>query len=199
MPVSRVTRARNGAASISYVRGGRRNARRAKGHNGAERRNEYFTGINMLPDGVMPFERQMQPFWNKARAGHTTQVDRFVISFSPRELDSRNPADVAKGHMIACEIARELFPGHQAAVATQIDGVGRKVHAHILVNDVGVIDYRGLKKHQYYHPWFSKRMDEICSRYIELDVAAPAAEREPHAVRGKRIGNERIREKICAK
>ena len=71
-----------------------------------------------------------------ADARHTTQFDRFIVSFSKTELDPSDPAQVLKGHLTACEIARELFPGHQAAVATQTDGQGGLIHSHIGVNDV---------------------------------------------------------------
>ena len=50
----------------------------------------------MLPDNVVRFEAQMQKFWDRADPRHTTQVDRFIISFHPDELDPDNPRDWLK-------------------------------------------------------------------------------------------------------
>lgn len=133
-----MTRAKNGEDAIKYIRGN------GKGHNGAAYRNEYFSGINMLPDSVVPFEKQMQIFWDKADRRHTTQVDRYFISYALSELNPDNPEDVLKAHNIGCEIAREIAPGHQAVVATQTDGKGHKIHTHIDVNDVNMETLKGL-------------------------------------------------------
>ena len=88
MPYSHITRTAFGADAIRYARG-----EDGKGHNGAEVRNEYTAGVNMLPDGVVPFEQQMQPLWDRASARHTTQIDRLIVSFAKGELDPEKPED----------------------------------------------------------------------------------------------------------
>ena len=183
-----MTRTSNGAEAISYIRGVD-----GKGHNNADHRNEYLTGVNMLPDNVVPFEQQMQIYWNKADPRHTTQLDRFIISFAKTELDPSDPAQVLKGHLTACEIAREVFPDYQAVVATQIDGKGGLIHCHIGVNDVNMNTLKGMDSIKYAHFHFSKEIDRICQRCIDSAPMELAAEREPPSVRGTKLKNERIR------
>ena len=76
MPYSHITRTAFGADAIAYARGD------GKGHNDNEVRNEYIGCVNMLPDNVVPFEKQMQPFWDRADSRHTTQTNRFIVSFA---------------------------------------------------------------------------------------------------------------------
>ena len=133
MPYTHITRTAFGADALQYIRGN------GKGHNGIEIRNEYITGINMLPESVMPFEEQMRPYWARADVRHTTQIDRYILSFSKKELDPTNPADIARAHHIACQLAEIIAPEHQAMVATQTDGMGGLIHCHIAVNDVNMV------------------------------------------------------------
>lgn len=189
MPYTTVTRTKDGAGAIKYARGN------GKGHNNKERRNEYITGINMAPDSCVSFEEQMQPFWDRARESHTNQVIRYVISFSPKELDPNNPADVLKGHEIGCEIMREIAPGHQVAVFTQTDGVGGKIHIHGIANDVNMETYKRIPSINTHQHHFAQISDRICSQYFELDTGhSMAEEKEPHAVRGAKKKNREIRE-----
>ena len=57
MPYTRVTRTKNGAEAIKYALGD------GTGHNGADARNVFVTGLNMLPNNAVPFEQQMQIAW----------------------------------------------------------------------------------------------------------------------------------------
>ena len=91
MPYSRITRTVAGTDAIAYARGN------GAGHNNNEVRNEYMAGVNMLPDEVVSFEQQMQPFWDRADSRHIIQVDRCIVSFHPSELDPDKPEDCAKG------------------------------------------------------------------------------------------------------
>ena len=213
MPYSRITRTAHGADAIRYIKGN------GKGHNGSEIRNNFITGINMLPDNVVPFEGQMQTIWNKASARHTIQVDRFIVSFSQKELDAKNPVDVAKAHHIGCEFARLLCNGlnpdnekdndlakslgipikelagrgkHQAVVATQTDGKGGCIHIHIAVNDNSIDTNKGLNQGLYLHSHIAAMTDYLCQQYFELDVPKLASEKEPQSVRGLKIKNAEI-------
>lgn len=184
-----MTRAKNGEDAIKYIRGN------GKGHNGAAYRNEYFSGINMLPDSVVPFEKQMQIFWDKADRRHTTQVDRYFISYALSELNPDNPEDVLKAHNIGCEIAREIAPGHQAVVATQTDGKGHKIHTHIDVNDVNMETLKGLISTQYMHYKVREIADRVCQKYFDLASPAIAPEKESAAIRGKKYRDAKSKQK----
>ena len=88
MAYTRITRTQNGKGALDYAFGF------GKGHNKNEMRNQLIVGVNLV-EGVTYLE-QMQRYWNKARDGHKTQVLRLVTSYSKRELDPDNPADIEK-------------------------------------------------------------------------------------------------------
>lgn len=187
MPYSHITRTAFGADAIAYARGD------GTGHNGAEVRNEYTAGVNMLPDEVMPFEQQMRPYWERAHFRHTTQVNRLIVSFHPSELDPDKPEDCVLGLAIGCEIAKRNAPDNQSAVFLQKDGKGGKVHLHILTNDVNMSDYRGIDPSAYAHFHFQKIVDEVCQQYFDLAKQEAQPEKVNPAVRGARAKNEQIR------
>ena len=143
MPYTRVTRTSRGADAIEYARGF------GRGHDGSAERNIYVAGVNMMPDSAVPFEEQMRPYWNRASRRHTTQVDRFILSFATEELDPGKPEDCLKALEIAREFAREIAPCSQAAVFVQADGKGGKLHVHVLVNDVRMDDGKGIDSSAY--------------------------------------------------
>lgn len=189
MPYSRVTRTAYGADAIRYARG------HGKGHNGHQRRNIYTTGVNMLPDVTVRFEEQMQPLWLRMDARHKIQVNRYVVSFSPNELDPDSEADQLTALEIGRRIAETNAPDCQSAVFVQADGKGHKLHLHILSNDVRISDHKGVDSKAYYHPHFRRLVDQICKDYFKLDEPGKAPERVSQSVRGRRAANEKIRER----
>lgn len=187
MPYSHITQTAFGADAIAYARGD------GIGHNGAEVRNEYTAGVNMLPDEVIPFEQQMRPFWERAHFRHTIQVDRLIVSFHPSELDPEKPEDCVLGLAIGCEIAKRNAPDNQSAVFLQKDGKGGKIHLHILTNDVNMSDCKGIDSQAYAHFHFQKIVDEVCQQYFDLAKTEMQPERLNPSVRGSRMKNEQIR------
>lgn len=187
MPYSHVTRTRNGAEAIQYCRG------EGKGHNQNVERNQYVFGVNMLPDHVVPFEQQMQPFWIRADSRHKIQIDRFVISFSPDELDPENSEDILKAGAMLTEFAREYLSGHQVAVFIQTDGKGGKVHGHLAANDVHMETFKGMDSKCYAHFHLEKELDKFCEQYFDLAKREPLPEMESQHVRGLRRKNVEIK------
>lgn len=180
MPYTHVTRTAHGAEALKYIFGDGK-----KGHNGATVRNEYVTGINMLPNNVVPFCDQMQMFWYKADPRHTIQIDRYILSFSANELDPHNPGDIAKAHYIGCAFAEKIAPGHQVMVATQTDGKGGLIHVHMAVNDVNMITLKGLPSGRYLHAHVRQLADQLCQNYFDLDIKEMAPEKISRTVRAK--------------
>ena len=187
MPYAHITRTAYGADAIMYARGN------GTGHNGAEVRNQYVGAVNMLPDEIIPFEQQMQPFWNRVDPRHKIQVNRFIVSFHPDELNRDNPEDLLTALEIGCRIAKENAPDNQSAVFVQTDGVGGKIHIHILTNDVNMSNYKGIDSKAYAHFHFRPLVDRICAEYFTLKQTERQPERVNPAVRGARIKNEQIR------
>lgn len=160
MAYSRVTRTALGAAALEYVL-------QDSGHNGAENRNEIVTAINMCSS--IPYRKQMEKYWLRARANHKTQIIRVIQSFSKNEFDPNDPNDILKANMAGQKFADEHYPGRQILVCTQTDGKGKCVHNHILINDVSMIDNKGCTKEQYFHPSIKIWTDEAVREYTYLD------------------------------
>lgn len=160
MAYSRVTRTALGAAALEYVL-------QDSGHNGAENRNEIVTAINMCSS--IPYRKQMEKYWLRARANHKTQIIRVIQSFSKNEFDPNDPSDILKANMAGQKFADEHYPGRQILVCTQTDGKGRCVHNHILINDVSMIDCKGCTKEQYFHPSIRIWTDEAVREFTYLD------------------------------
>lgn len=161
MAYTRVTRTANGHGALMYAYG------KGKGHNGSDVRNDLIANVNILP-GV-PAEIQMQKYWNRARANHKTQVIRVVQSFSVRELNPDEPADILTANMIGQEFVQRYYPDRQAVVFTQTDGKSGLIHNHVIISDTDMTSSRGCDKQQYYQPTLAKWTDEIAGQYFELD------------------------------
>lgn len=161
MAYTRVTRTANGAGALAYAYG------KGKGHNGSDVRNDLIANVNILP-GV-PAEIQMQKYWNRARANHKTQVIRVVQSFSVRELNPDEPADILTANIIGQEFVQKYYPDRQAVVFTQTDGKSGLIHNHVIISDTDMTSSRGCDKQQYYQPTLAKWTNEIAGQYFELD------------------------------
>ena len=160
MAYTRVTRTANGHGALMYAYG------KGKGHNGSDVRNDLIANVNILP-GV-PAEIQMQKYWNRARANHKTQVIRVVQSFSVRELNPDEPADILTANIIGQEFVQKYYPDRQAVVFTQTDGKSGLIHNHVIISDTDMTSSRGCDKQQYYQPTLAKWTDEIAGQYFEL-------------------------------
>ena len=161
MAYTRVTRTANGHGALMYAYG------KGKGHNGSEVRNDLIANVNILP-GV-PAEVQMQKYWNRARANHKTQVIRVVKSFSVRELNPDEPADILTANIIGQEFVQKYYPDRQAVVFTQTDGKSGLIHNHVIISDTDMTSSRGCDKQQYYQPKLAQWTNEIAGQYFELD------------------------------
>ena len=65
-------------------------------------------------------------------------LESVVVSYSPDELDYRNPADVEKAGQMVNTIAEELIkkhPGRYYAAYLQADGETHHLHGHILLTN----------------------------------------------------------------
>lgn len=186
MPYTHITTTRNGAEAIRYARG------LGRGHNASNARNVFVSGVNMLPDEVIPFEAQMQIYWNRASVMSRNQVLRVIQSFAPQELDPKKEEDIHKGHMIGIELARKLYPGHQVAVFTQIDGKGGLIHNHIIPCNVHMTTNKGIPNTGTWHGHIEQVSDEIYRQYFDLYKPEPARDKVTQAVRVKREKREEL-------
>ncbi len=107
MAYSAVTRTAFGAEALDYVLS-------EKGHNNALRRNEMVTPINMRSD--ISYKDQMKKYWFRARINHKTQIIRIIQSFSKKEFDPNDPADILKANELGQEFVDVYYPNRQAPV-----------------------------------------------------------------------------------
>lgn len=185
MAYTRVTRTANGHGALMYAYG------KGKGHNGSDVRNDLIANVNILP-GV-PAEIQMQKYWNRARANHKTQVIRVVQSFSVRELNPDEPADILTANIIGQEFVQKYYPDRQAVVFTQTDGKSHLVHNHIIISDTDMTSSRGCDKQQYYQPTLAQWTNEIAGQYFELDFGnAKTPDKTTQTERAKRALGEYV-------
>lgn len=160
MPYTRITASKNGREAIEYALNG-------KGHDGSDARNVYVTAVGMYGDN---YAEQMQAFWKKASRKNLNQVRRIIISFSKEELDPNDP----KSALIAAEIAREEVENHykdrQALICIQNDGVGGCLHAHCIVSNVSMTDFKGCTDEQTKFHYVAQTVDDIAKKYINLSM-----------------------------
>lgn len=189
MPYTRITKTKSASASIDYLRG------HDKGHNGFLLRNQMMSGVNMLPDGAMPFEVQMAKLLRHKSSRNKTEGWRVIQSFGPGELDADEPSDVAKAHEIGIRLAEAMWPGFEVAVFTQSDGKGHKLHNHLFVCNVNKETYKGCDHNQTFHPRIQEKSDEICAQFFDIPESEKADEKVPRTVRAKReINAQRVPE-----
>ena len=160
---TRITPAKDGAQAIAYARG-----IEGRGHNRTQR-NLYVAAVNMVPDEVMSFERQMGRCWRRASYRHEVQVRRIIASFSKKELDPDDPESPLKAAAMTMDFAEKFYPDRQAALFVQADGEGGCVHVHLIVNDCSMTDYKGCTREQQKWWYVEKNFDEVAKNYIELD------------------------------
>ena len=140
MCYTRITHTTNGKAAIAYARGCR------CGHNGHKQHNLLIGSVGMLPDEIEAFETQMEQDWIKrASSKNKNQIRRIVASFSPQELDAQNEDCAFIALEIAQEFVREAYPDRKACIFVQNDGIGNKLHVHVLVSNVDSLEYKGCR------------------------------------------------------
>ena len=158
---SYMKRVKVGKATLNYIL-------KESAHDGSDKRNQYVTGVNLV-DGVSYF-KQFQYFWDKADDCHTTQIFHMFVSFSPRELDPKNPAHVKWAHETGVAGISELYPNRQILVGTQIDGEAGLVHIHFAVNACDMIDTSGLTEEQRTHGYLRRYLNKFFEdRGLKID------------------------------
>ena len=185
MCYTRISPTKNGKAAIAYARG------LGYGHNGHAKRNLLVGSVGMLPDEITAFEEQMEWDWvRRASPTNVNQIRRIVASFSQKELESNDTDSAYTALEIAQEFVKEAYPNRKAAIFVQNDGVGEKLHLHILVSNVDSIEYKGCTNEQTRYDYVEREFDKIASKYIKLDFGEKAKEKLSQKERVMREENE---------
>lgn len=89
---------------------------------------------------------------------------------------------------IGKELAREAYPDHPFIIAVQQDGLGGKVHIHLLSPNCSIKGL-GFSDEQTRHSYLKAHVDRICSRHFELDNVR-SRDRSTRSEKTKRVMNE---------
>lgn len=168
MAYTRITNTRDGIGAIVYARG--------KDYSDRKRLNSENTrvlaesAVNSTPDGIT---RDMKHVWKAYDKydGETVQAYRIIQSFGD-EFNPENMDDVNNANAIGQELAETLYPDKQSLIVTQADGVGGKLHNHIIVNSVGFIDGKSLRGTRKEYSTIARESDAILERkgYSVIDT-----------------------------
>ena len=200
MAYTKVTRAHNGKKAINYLFGA--------SHSEGIERNYHITGVNMVSfDSVSPSD-QFARYWNRASDRVKVQVIRVTQSFSDKEFDPNNEADIFTAHEVGVEAGKQIFGDRQFIVATQIDGKSGYIHNHIFANNINMITNLGMRGDDYQHSRIQQISDDVIKSFgVKLDYGKNKGDKYTQAERAKREKSEyvwkddlkeRIRESIDA-
>lgn len=78
------------------------------------------------------------------------QVTRVIQSFPSSDLSAANPDAWVKANHMGVELAQKAFKDYQVAIYTHIDGVGHKIHNHLVIN---MPNLKTGKKYHAYRDW----------------------------------------------
>ncbi len=184
MAYTRISHTRNGRAAIQYARGN------GRGHNGHAKRNLLIGGVGMLPDEVIPFEEQMAEDWARASGKNKNQVRRIVVSFSEKEFDPHDMDCAYTALEIAQEFVEEAYPNRKSCIFIQNDGVGNKLHAHLLISNVDSLEHKGCTDEQTKFEYVKQNFNRVAGRHITLDNGKKTKEKLSQNERRMREENE---------
>lgn len=160
MAVTNINGTRNGTGAVSYVlrpkEKGRERVRSISGNNvNIERASEQMriTREAYGKNGI-----------NSRNGKEFVQAYRLKQSFSDKELDPNSDEDVATCNRMGLELAKEVYPDHEVLVVTHSDGLGGKLHNHLIINAVSFETGKSLRAELTNWNYVSQKSDEILKR-----------------------------------
>lgn len=180
----------------------------------------YMDGLNCEP---LSFDRECKEtntLYHKNQKREEIKSHHYIISFDPK--DAEDPGLTGKRAQELClELAKKMFPGHQALVVTHTDGGNHSgnIHTHIVINSVRKYpaeqkehmtqpsDYKAGCKHRATNKFtthFKKSIMEMCEKegLHQIDLLSPApekvTEKEFRAKERGQIKLEQVNQKITA-
>ena len=137
MAYTRISAAKSAKAALAYASGN------GHGHNKNSHRNVMISTCGGVIPGIewyKQFER------NHAKAKYQTpmQVHRIIVSYSLSEFDPNSDEDIVKADDLAKQFVEQVYPNHLAVIFTQNDGIGGKLHSHIILSNVDTLNHTAL-------------------------------------------------------
>ena len=180
MAYTRVSGARSAKAALAYAMG------HGHGHNGNRHRNLAISTTGGLIPGI-PFYKQFERNHLSALYETKIEVHRIVLSYSLSEFNPTDEEDIAKADQLAQRFCKEIFPGHLAVCFTQNDGVGGKLHTHIILSNINSKTHKALDHCRTFsgHGRQNRGLKEVFNEFarkqqdlIKLDVGRKALPEE---------------------
>lgn len=100
-------------------------------------------GWNVNPESAI----EQMAATRKAWQTQGKQVARVIQSFPDSDLSAADPDAWVQANQLGLELAQKAFKDYQVAVYTHIDGVGHKLHNHLVINMPNL--QTGAKYHAY--------------------------------------------------
>ena len=159
MAVTSINSTRNGTGAIDYVLSPKTEGRE---------RVRSMSGNNVIADGNwtrdqmrMTREAYGKNGINKKTGKEFVQAYRLKQSFSDEELDPDSDEDAEKCNEMGLELAKEVYPDHEVLVVTHSDGLGGKLHNHLIINAVSFETGKSLRGKETNWNYVSEKSDEI--------------------------------------
>lgn len=143
MAITRISSTKNGLKALNYAL----DEKKIKDENTSEKGMRRVLSISGNRLDTKFVKEQMTAVWESfnVAAKDKIQLYRVIQSFSEDELNYKNRADIKKANAIGLALAKKMYPDRQAVVVTQADGVGHKLHNHILVNSISAKDGKSIR------------------------------------------------------
>jgi len=189
--IGKITMAASGSAAIDYAYGKGRMPDETKSW--LRDRGVDPDTVDQLHDRAVVMDGwNVDPAYAKTQMAATRdafrtggkQTTRIIQSFSTDDLDPLNAADWQRANRLGMELAQKAFPDYQVGVYTQLDGVGHKLHNHLVVNEPNLITGQKYREHQSWQR-ISQLSDDICREHglSVIDPEKSPAERHTMAER----------------
>lgn len=173
----------------------------------------YADGLNCTPDTFALDCFTTNRHFNKNQKRNEIKSHHYIISFDPKDVFDGGLTG-REAHELSLEIAKKMFPGHQALIVTHTDGENHSgnIHTHIVINSLRAYetqkedymtqasDYKAGRKHRSTNKFmehFKKEVMALCERegLHQIDLLSPAPEKVTEAeFRAKAHGQKKMDE-----
>ena len=108
----------------------------------------------------------------------SNQVLRITQSFALDELNPKVQKDWQKANDLGVELAENLYPNHQSAVYTHLDGKNHVLHNHIIVNKVNLETGKKLREQKGESVQRAREMNDRLASRENWHILEPPKERQ---------------------
>lgn len=106
------------------------------------------------------------------------QVARITQSFALDELDPKHPEDWVRATDLGIAFAEKIYPKHQCAIYTHLDGTHHVLHNHIIVNKVQLETGKKLREPQGKTVERARQINDVLAQEQGWAILPPPVERK---------------------